>query len=35
MYAREGQEPERFAVCTEMGPELIACEPLFGEAPAE
>jgi N4-(beta-N-acetylglucosaminyl)-L-asparaginase len=35
MYAREGQEPERFAVCTEKGPELIACEPLFGEAPAE
>ena len=35
MYAREGQEPERFAVCTEKGLELIACEPLFGEAPAE
>ena len=35
MYAREGQQPERFAVCTEKGPELLACEPLLGEAPAE
>jgi N4-(beta-N-acetylglucosaminyl)-L-asparaginase len=35
MYAREGQRPERFAVCTEKGPELLACEPLLGEAPAE
>jgi N4-(beta-N-acetylglucosaminyl)-L-asparaginase len=34
MYAREGQQPERFAVCTEKGPELLACEPLLGEAPA-
>ncbi|HEX9188095.1 MAG TPA: N(4)-(beta-N-acetylglucosaminyl)-L-asparaginase [Vicinamibacteria bacterium] len=34
MYAREGREPERFAVCTEKGPELVACEALFGEAPA-
>jgi len=34
MYAREGQQPERFAVCSEKGPELIACEPLLGEAPA-
>jgi N4-(beta-N-acetylglucosaminyl)-L-asparaginase len=34
MYAREGQQAERFAVCTEKGPELLACEPLLGEAPA-
>ena len=34
MYMREGQQAERFAVCTEKGPELIACEPLLGEAPA-
>ena len=34
MYAREGQQPERFAVCSEKGPELLACEPLLGEAPA-
>jgi N4-(beta-N-acetylglucosaminyl)-L-asparaginase len=35
MYAREGAQPERFAVCTDKGPELLACEPLVGEAPAE
>jgi N4-(beta-N-acetylglucosaminyl)-L-asparaginase len=35
MYAREGRQKERFAVCTEKGPELLACEPLLGEAPAE
>jgi len=35
MYAREGDQKERFAVCTEKGPELLACEPLLGEAPAE
>ena len=34
MYSREGQQAERFAVCTEKGPELLACEPLLGEAPA-
>jgi N4-(beta-N-acetylglucosaminyl)-L-asparaginase len=34
MYAREGQQAERFAVCTEKGPELLACESLLGEAPA-
>jgi N4-(beta-N-acetylglucosaminyl)-L-asparaginase len=34
MYAREGRQPERFAVCTEKGPELLACEPLVGEAPS-
>jgi N4-(beta-N-acetylglucosaminyl)-L-asparaginase len=33
MYSREGQQAERFAVCTEKGPELLACEPLLGEAP--
>jgi N4-(beta-N-acetylglucosaminyl)-L-asparaginase len=35
MYAREGRQAERFAVCTEKGPELVPCEPLLGEAPAE
>jgi N4-(beta-N-acetylglucosaminyl)-L-asparaginase len=35
MYANEGKEPERFAVCTEKGPELIACDSLLGEASAE
>jgi len=35
LYAREGGNPERFAVCTENGPELLPCEPLLGEAPAE
>ncbi|HYN03737.1 MAG TPA: N(4)-(beta-N-acetylglucosaminyl)-L-asparaginase [Vicinamibacteria bacterium] len=34
MYAREGQQAERFAVCSEKGPELLACESLLGEAPA-
>ena len=32
---REGGKPERFAVCTEKGPELLACDSLLGEAPAE
>ncbi len=35
MYAREGQNPERFAVCTESGPELVACDTLLGEVPAD
>jgi N4-(beta-N-acetylglucosaminyl)-L-asparaginase len=35
MYAREGRRPERFAVCTEKGPELLACDSLFEGAPAE
>lgn len=35
MYAGEEQYPARFAVCTEKGPERLACEPLVGEAPAE
>ena len=34
MYAREGREAERFAVCTEKGPELLDCEPVFGEVPS-
>jgi len=35
MYADERRRPERFAVCTEKGPELLACDSLLGEAPAE
>jgi N4-(beta-N-acetylglucosaminyl)-L-asparaginase len=35
MYAREGKSPERFAVCTESGPELLACDTLLGEVPAD
>jgi N4-(beta-N-acetylglucosaminyl)-L-asparaginase len=35
MYASEGGRPERFAVCTEKGPELLACDALFEGAPAE
>ena len=36
MWGREDREkPERFAVCTEGGPELVACEPLHPGAPAE
>jgi len=35
MYASEGKRSERFAVCTEKGPELLACDALLGEAPAE
>jgi N4-(beta-N-acetylglucosaminyl)-L-asparaginase len=35
MYAVEGKRAERFAVCTEKGPELLACDSLLGEAPAE
>ena len=34
MHANEGKDAERFAVCTERGPELLACEPLLGQAPA-
>jgi len=34
MYADERRRPERFAVCTEKGPELLACDSLLGEAPA-
>jgi len=35
MYADERKRSERFAVCTEKGPELLACDSLLGEAPAE
>jgi N4-(beta-N-acetylglucosaminyl)-L-asparaginase len=35
MYADETTRPERFAVCTEKGPELLACDSLLGESPAE
>jgi len=35
MYAREGKSPERFAVVTESGPELLACDTLLGEVPAD
>ncbi len=35
MWGKEGQNPERFAICTESGPELVACEPLYEGAPAE
>jgi len=35
MWGREGDAPERFAVCTENGPELVACQPLHEGVPAE
>jgi N4-(beta-N-acetylglucosaminyl)-L-asparaginase len=35
MWSREDNEPQRYAVCTEKGPELVACEPLFEGVPAE
>lgn len=35
MYGSEEGKPERFAVCTEKGPELLACDSLLGESPAE
>ncbi len=31
MYASEDGKPERFAVCTDKGPELLACDSLFGD----
>jgi N4-(beta-N-acetylglucosaminyl)-L-asparaginase len=31
MYASEDGKPERFAVCTEKGPELLACDSLLGD----
>jgi N4-(beta-N-acetylglucosaminyl)-L-asparaginase len=31
MYASEDGKPERFAVCTEKGPELLACDALLGD----
>jgi N4-(beta-N-acetylglucosaminyl)-L-asparaginase len=35
MWGKEGDKPQRFAVCTENGPQLLACEPLHEGAPAE
>ena len=35
MWGKEDSRPARFAVCTENGPELVACEPLHEGAPAE
>jgi N4-(beta-N-acetylglucosaminyl)-L-asparaginase len=35
MWGQEGKNPERFAVCSESGPALVACEPLHEGAPAE
>jgi N4-(beta-N-acetylglucosaminyl)-L-asparaginase len=35
MWGKEDDVPQRFAVCTENGPELVACEPLHRGAPAE
>jgi N4-(beta-N-acetylglucosaminyl)-L-asparaginase len=35
MWGEEGGKPERFAVCSESGPALVACEPLHEGAPAE
>ncbi len=34
MYAKEGQREERFAVCSESGPQTLPCDSLLGEAPA-
>ena len=34
LYNREGSRPERFAVCTENGPQLIDCDSLLGAGPA-
>jgi N4-(beta-N-acetylglucosaminyl)-L-asparaginase len=35
MWGKQDDKPERFAVCTESGPALVACEPLHEGAPAE
>lgn len=35
MYAKKDRREERYAVCTEKGPETLACDSLLGEAPAE
>ncbi len=35
MWGREDKEEQRYAVCTEKGPELLACETLFAGEPAE
>ncbi len=34
MYAKMGRREEKFAVCTEGGPQTLACDSLLGEAPA-
>ena len=34
LYTREATRPERFAVCTENGPQLVDCEALLGVGPA-
>ena len=34
MYAKIGDREEKFAVCTESGPQTLACDSLLGEAPA-
>jgi N4-(beta-N-acetylglucosaminyl)-L-asparaginase len=34
LYARERGRDKRFAVCTENGPEILACDGLLEEAPA-
>jgi N4-(beta-N-acetylglucosaminyl)-L-asparaginase len=34
MWGMEGEKPERFAVCSESGPALVACEPLHEGKPA-
>jgi N4-(beta-N-acetylglucosaminyl)-L-asparaginase len=34
LYTREGSRPERYAVCTENGPELVDCEVLIEKGPA-
>ncbi len=33
LYENEGKRPERFAVCTDKGPETIACEALLPGSP--
>jgi N4-(beta-N-acetylglucosaminyl)-L-asparaginase len=35
MWGQEDGKPERFAVCTDAGPALVACEPLHEGAPAD
>ena len=33
MWTRRAGREARYAVCTEKGPEILACESLLGEAP--
>jgi N4-(beta-N-acetylglucosaminyl)-L-asparaginase len=33
LYAKTGEGEQRFAVCTEKGPQLLPCDALLGEAP--